>query len=63
MEQEQKGRDWELLRIFVFLAVLTIGLVTALRWVAMTPVANPASVRPAVLEPAFEQPDRAPAEN
>jgi hypothetical protein len=59
VEQEQKGRDWELLRIFVFLAILTIGLVTALRWVAMTPVANPALVKPTI----SEESDRAPAEN
>lgn len=59
MEQDQKSRDWELLRIFVFLAVLTIGLVTALRWVVMTPVANPTSIKPAISEGL----ERAPAEN
>ena len=59
MEQEHKSRDWELLRIFVFLAVLTVGLVTALRWVVMTPVANPTLVKPTL----SEELDRAPAEN
>jgi hypothetical protein len=59
VEQEQKSRDWELLRIFVFLAILTIGLVTALRWVVMTPAANPRLVKPTTSEGS----DRAPAEN
>jgi hypothetical protein len=59
VQQEHKSRDWELLRIFVFLAILTVGLVTALRWVVMTPGGTPALVKPAITEGS----DRAPAEN
>ncbi len=59
MQQQHKSRDWELLRIFVFLAILTVGLVTALRWVVMTPGGNPTLVKPAITEGL----DRAPAEN
>jgi hypothetical protein len=52
MRAKKDSRDLEIVGIFLFLALLTLALVSGLRWVVLTPESNIApSVNSAEIKP------------
>lgn len=45
MDVSKKIRDWEILRIFLFLALLTLGLVFIFNGIVLTPTEVPLTIQ------------------